>query len=57
MLNNDQQKKSINQGRNLNDSKERARILMQYAGIFPHAIKQFGETVVKKHKPQKNYSR
>lgn len=43
---------------NYNDPQERERLLEQYAGIFPHAIKQFGETMKKQiNKPKKNYSR
>ena len=39
------------------DPNERARLLRQYAGIFPNNIKEYGETVMKKHKKQINFSR
>ena len=43
---------------NYEDPRERERLLAQYAGIFPHAIKQFGETMKKQiNKPRKNYAR
>lgn len=57
MLNNDQQKNQIQPVRRLDDPKEWNRILMVYGGIFKNQIKQYGETIAKKHKPQKNYSR
>lgn len=42
---------------NLNDPAEHERILMMYAGIFKNNIKDFAETLAKKNKPLKNYSR
>lgn len=42
----------------LNDPTERERLLMQYAGIFPNNIKEYGETIAKRiNKPRKNYAR
>ena len=55
-LNKNMQNKSPKRG-NLTDPLEKERILMTYAGIFKNQIKQFGETVVKKHRPKTNYSR
>lgn len=42
---------------NLSDNEEHRRILMQYAGIFPHAVKEFAEKLPKMKKVVKNYSR
>ena len=43
---------------NYEDSRERERLLAQYAGIFPHAIKEFGQIVQKRtNKPRTNYAR
>jgi hypothetical protein len=39
------------------DPAERARILRNYAGIFPNNIKEFGNLVVKTFKRSKNYSK
>lgn len=39
------------------DPNERARLLRQYAGIFPKNIKEFGEKVIKKIKKQTNHAR
>lgn len=41
----------------LHDPQERERILMMYGGIFKHNIKDFAETISKRGKPLKNYSR
>ena len=42
----------------LNNPKEVERLLAQYAGIFPFAIREFGEAVQKRNnRPKKNYSR
>ncbi len=49
-------KAQVNQG-NLSDEEERERILMQYAGIFPKAIKEFAETIIPKMKVKKNLSK
>lgn len=49
-------KQQVNQG-NLSDEEERARILMQYAGIFPKAIKEFAETILPRLKSKKNLSK
>lgn len=38
------------------DASEKSRLLMQYAGIFPNNIKEFGEKL-RKHKPVKNFAR
>lgn len=47
----------ITQG-NSNDPRERERLLMQYAGIFRHQIKEFGETLAKRTtKARKNDAR
>lgn len=40
------------------NEKEKDRLLMQYAGIFRHQIKEFGEVVSKRmNKPRTNYSK
>ena len=52
-----QQSQPIKRAKNYNDPKERERLLMQYAGIFKNSIKEYGETVMKKHKRQVNYAR
>lgn len=43
--------------RNTGDPKEVERILMQYGGIFKRNIKEYGETIAKKHKKLINFSR
>ncbi len=43
--------------RNFNDPNERARLLRQYAGIFPDNIREYSEKVIKKRKKQINFSR
>jgi hypothetical protein len=42
---------------NLNDPKEKERILMQYGGIFKRAIPEFAKKVIKNKKQKTNYSR
>lgn len=42
---------------NLYDPKERERLLTQYGGIFKKNISDFANTVIKKKKAQKNFSR
>lgn len=41
----------------LDNPDEKARILRQYAGIFPNNISEFASKVLKKHKLSKNFSR
>lgn len=41
----------------LSNPAEKERVLMQYAGIFKHQIKEFAEVVIAKHKPIKNIAR
>lgn len=52
-----QQLQSTKPVKNTGDPKEVERILMQYAGIFKRNIKEYGETIAKKHKKQINFSR
>ena len=47
----------MNHAKGFNNPKERARILMQYGGIFPNHIKAFAEKVIPKHKKLVNHSR
>lgn len=42
---------------NLHDPKERNRLLMQYAGVFKNNITEYANTVIRKSKTQKNFSR
>jgi hypothetical protein len=55
-LNNNQQTRQIKQSK-LSDVGEKARILRTYAGIFPHNIKEFSNTVIKKMAKVKNYAK
>lgn len=55
-LRTNRKKLPIKQG-NTNDPPERARLLRQYAGIFPNNIVEFSNTILKKNKPQKNFSK
>lgn len=41
----------------LTDVKEQARILRQYAGIFPNHIKEYAELYITKHKAKTNFAR
>lgn len=41
----------------LADPKEKARILMLYAGIFPNQINAFAKTIPRLKKQQKNFSK
>lgn len=45
------------QQNNLNNPKERERILMQYGGIFKNNIREYAEVVIAKQAKQKNYAR
>lgn len=40
-----------------NEPREKSRILMQYAGIFPNNIKEYAEKIVPAQKRQRNYAR
>lgn len=53
-----QNNQSISRNRKLDERGERQRLLEQYMGIFPYAIKEFGEMVARRpNKPKKNYSK
>ena len=54
-----QNRKQINYGkpRRMSDMHERGRILAQYAGIFPHSIKQFAATILPQTKKKKNFAK
>lgn len=57
MVYNKNQNRLLHTQNNLNNPEERARILRNYAGIFPNNIKEFGELVIKSLKKSKNYSK
>jgi len=47
---------STKPSRRLSDLHEKDRLLMQYAGIFKHNIKEFAATTPKKYKNRVNYA-
>lgn len=53
----DQKNQQTYPARTLHDERERNRILMQYGGIFKHAIPEFASTVLAKQRKLRNYSR
>lgn len=55
-LSNNQRKLQINRG-NLSDPLIQAKLLRNYAGIFPLNIKEFGDKVIPRLRKLKNYSK
>lgn len=55
-LNNQNQQKKIDPV-SLTDSNEFNRVLMRYGGIFKESIHEYAETILKRNKIPKNYSR
>lgn len=51
-----QVKATTKQG-SLKEMSTKARLLRQYAGIFPDNIVEFASTILKRHKAQKNMAR
>jgi len=49
--------KALTKRGNLKDPREKARILMRYAGIFPDDIEEYAKKIIRKRKPKVNYSR